>query len=238
MLYRLLRPIFWVLFRLTFALLGGLTVTGKKNVPSRGALIIAPNHISFSDPPLMGVALGRPAWFMATEEMFAYPVLGKLAKIMHGYPIRQDSPDRAALRFTEKLLNDKEAVVIFPEGHVSKDGKMQPVQPGPLMLALRTGTPILPVGIIGTDKMMPPHQWKLRHAKRRIVVRIGKRISPEELSGGLKGRAAIDHGVQVLTDAIAALIEEPETEQKEGSGQYQAANPLRSEGIAEYSKEK
>jgi 1-acyl-sn-glycerol-3-phosphate acyltransferase len=206
LLYKLLHAFFWVLFRALFAVLGGLRVEGRENLPSAGAVIICPNHISFADPPLMGVAMVRPAWFMATDELFAYPILGKLARIMRGFPIRQDSPDRAALRKTEEILRKGDAVVVFPEGHVSKDGRLQPIQPGTLLIAIRAGVPVVPVGIIGSDRLMPPHTWKLRHAGTRIVVRFGKPLSSDELSGGLKGRAALNHGVAALTRAISLLI--------------------------------
>src|SRR2546423_1288592 len=125
-----------------------MRVEGVENVPRHGAGIIAPNHISFADPPLVAIPMGRPAWFMATDEMFAYPILGRPARIMRGYPIRQDSPDRAALRKTLNLLKSEQAVVIFPEGHVSKTGELQPIQPGSVMLAVQSKAPVVPVGIM------------------------------------------------------------------------------------------
>lgn len=210
MLYHLLRPLFWILFRTIVALLGGLRVEGRERVPKRGAVLIAPNHVSFADPAVVGICVRRYAWFLATDEMFEMPVLGTLARIMRAYPIRQDSPDRAALRRTTELLRRGEAVVVFPEGHVSRDGRLQPMQAGIVLLAMHTGAPIVPVGVVGTDRMMPPHQWKLRRAGRRMVVRFGEPLTVEELTGGLKGRAGLDRGVETLGRAIAALSEQPE----------------------------
>lgn len=209
MLYHILRSIFWVVFRVLFWLLGGIRIEGANNVPKRGAVLITPNHVSFADPPLIGAALRRGAWFVAADEMFTIPVLGWLARKMHAFPIRQDSPDRAALRKMQELLKRGEAVVIFPEGHVSKTPAMQPIQPGFMLLVQMTGAPVVPVGIVGTDRMMPPHQWKLRRAKQPTTVRFGEPIPAEELMGGLKGRAGVDHGVRVLTEAIARLSDQP-----------------------------
>jgi 1-acyl-sn-glycerol-3-phosphate acyltransferase len=209
-LYYILRPIFWALFRTIVAVLGGLRVENPERVPRRGPVLIAPNHVSFADPAVLGICVKRYAWFLATDEMFEMPVLGSLARLMRAFPIRQDSPDRAALRRTTELLKRGEAVVVFPEGHVSKDGRMQPIQAGIILLAVHTGAPVVPVGIIGTDSMMPPHQWKLFHARRKMIVRFGQPISPEELTGGLKGRAGLDHGVEVLGRAIAQLCDQPE----------------------------
>jgi 1-acyl-sn-glycerol-3-phosphate acyltransferase len=208
-LYYILRPFFWVFFRTIIAVLGGLRVENADRVPRRGGVIVAPNHISFADPPVVAVCLKRYAWFLATDEMFQIPVMGTLAKIMRALPIRQDSPDRSALRRTLDLLKGGEAVVIFPEGHVSKDGRLQPIQAGTILLAIQAGVPIVPVGVVATDRMMPPHQWKLHHAGRRMTVRFGAPIPVDELAGGLKGRAALDHGVEVLRAAITALSEQP-----------------------------
>ena len=205
MLYFILWVILWIAFRATVIVLGGMKIENASYVPKRGSVIIAPNHISFSDPILIAISMRRFAWFLATDEMFAMPVLGKLAKIMRAIPIRQDSPDRAALRRTTNLLKTGEAVVIFPEGHVSKHGELQPIQAGTIMLAVQTDTPIVPVGLIASDRLMPPHQWKLHHAGTKVVVRYGRPLSVEELTGGLKGKAGLTHGVKVLGAAIAEL---------------------------------
>ena len=177
-----------------------------ENVPLEGGVIIAPNHISFADPPLMGITLPRKAWFIATDELFAYPIMGPLARAMHGFPIRQDSPDRAAMRRAEALLKNGEVLVLFPEGHVSKTGELQPLQRGVILIAFRANVPIVPVAVIGTNKMNPPHTWKIHHAGQRMIVRFGKPLNPEELAGGLKGRAALDHGTKQLTIAINELL--------------------------------
>ncbi len=209
MLFYLLRPFIKVMLQLLFWWGGGIRVEGTEHVPARGAVIIAPNHLSFAAPLLMGVATRRYVWFMATDELFEMPVLGRLARIMRAYPIRQDSPDRSALKKTIKLLRAGEAVVIFPEGHVSKDGRMQQVQPGTILLAAQTGASILPVGVAGTDAFMPPHQWGIRRAGRRMVVRFGEPVSASELMEGLKGRAGVDQAAERLGERIAALAGQP-----------------------------
>jgi 1-acyl-sn-glycerol-3-phosphate acyltransferase len=204
-LYIILWVILWIAFRTIVAILGGLSVENASYVPKRGSVIIAPNHISFSDPILVAISMRRFAYFLATDEMFTMPVLGKLARIMRAIPIRQDSPDRTALRRTTELLKKGEAVVIFPEGHVSKHGELQPIQAGTIMLAVQTNTPIVPVGLIASDKLMPPHQWKLHHAGQKVEVKYGRPLGVEELTGGLKGKAGLAHGVKVLEAAIANL---------------------------------
>jgi 1-acyl-sn-glycerol-3-phosphate acyltransferase len=142
---------------------------------------------------------------MGTDELFPMGWLGKIARLMRTYPVKQDSPDRKALRFTEDLLKRGEAVVIFPEGHVSPHGKLFPLQGGVIMMALRAGVPIVPVGIRNTEQMMPYRTFKLKRPTSPLEVIYGVPLTPEELSGGMKGRAAIDHGTQKLTAAILAL---------------------------------
>ena len=210
MLYHITRALFRVVLRGMLALLGGLRVEGAQNVSRSGPLIVAPNHISFADPLVIGVALNRPAYFMATAKLFTIRFLGQLARFMRVYPVKQDSPDRAALRHTETLLKRGETVVIFPEGHVNPTPELLPIQPGIVMIAMRTGAPVLPVGLIGTKHMVPYRKFWPRHAGRPIVVRFSRPISVQELTGGLKGRGALDHGIRCLREAIEALVNTPE----------------------------
>ncbi|HSV72361.1 MAG TPA: lysophospholipid acyltransferase family protein [Chthonomonadales bacterium] len=209
MLYDLLlRPLAFVVLSIVFRLLGGYRVEGRGNVPKRGAVIIAPNHLSHADPPLVGIAAPRGVWFMATTELFGVRVFGALARIYRAIPIRQDSPDRAALRRVERLLGGGAAVVIFPEGHESLDGRLLPLQGGTALLAIRTGTPILPVGIVGTPAMLPARSTRPRRAPAPAVVRFGRPIDAVELAGGRKGRGAVEHATRLLASALRDLTPE------------------------------
>ena len=214
MFYRIVRMLIRLVIRGMLAILGGLKVEGNQNLPRQGPLIVAVNHISFSDPLVISVALHRPTYFMATDLLFKNPVLGRLARFMRIYPVKQDSPDRGALRYTEKLLNQGEAVVVFPEGHVNPEEEMLPIQPGIVMVAMRSEAPVLPVGIIGTDRLVPYQKVLPRHAGQPIMVRFGKPISVEELTGGLKGREALQHGVKCLRAAIETLVKSPPNPQE------------------------
>ena len=129
-------------------------VTGRSNVPARGGVLLAPNHISDIDPPVVNLSLFRPLWFMAKSELFDIKVLGSLIRFSQAFPVERGGADRAALRHAEQLLKNDQAVVVFPEGRLSPGGELQPLLPGVTLLALRAGVPVIPVGIHGSNKVM------------------------------------------------------------------------------------
>lgn len=191
--------------RTLFAILGGVRVEGRANIPRGGPLIVTPNHLSHADPPLVGAYLPLKAWFPATDELFGIRLLGAVSRYYRAFPIKQDSPDRAALRRMEDLLAHGETLVLFPEGHESPTGALQPLQGGAILVAMRTGAPVLPVGIQGSAEMLPAWSFRLRRAPRPAVVRFGKPIPIEELTGGLTGKAGIARGLENLEAAIREL---------------------------------
>lgn len=133
-------------------LLFGLTVSGRAGVPRRGGLIIACNHISELDPPVLGCTIPRPVAFMAKVELFRHRFgeffLGKL----NAFPVNRSAIDTRALRTAVDMLKRGEAVVIFPEGTRSHDGRLLPVKAGIGLVAVSSGVPVLPAFIWGTDK--------------------------------------------------------------------------------------
>lgn len=205
MTYLVARAICKLLFQIVFAVTGGVRVEGRDRVPRRGGIVVAPNHVSHADPPLIGITLPRTAWFVATTDLFRLPVLGMIARWLHAFPIKQDSPDRVALRRCESLLRSGHAVVMFPEGHESLDGRLQPLQGGPVLVAIRSGCPIVPAAILGSAQRARPHSFRPRRSAHPVIVRYGAPIPAAELAGGLTGRAAIDHGRRVLREALLRL---------------------------------
>jgi 1-acyl-sn-glycerol-3-phosphate acyltransferase len=130
-------------------------VTGRGNLPRRGAMILAPNHLSNIDPVLVAYAALRPLAFMAKKELFAIPALGSLMRFANAFPVERGSSDRAALRLAETQLNAGHPLVIFPEGECSQSGTLQPLLPGVALLALKCQVPVIPVGIVNSNQLMP-----------------------------------------------------------------------------------
>lgn len=205
MLYSVMRMLLVLVARVVIWRHGGFRVVGTGRVPRRGAVVIAPNHISHVDPLLVAATTRRPTWFVATDEMFNGRLLSWMFRNLRCIPIRQDTPDRRALRQVEAALRSGMPVVMFPEGHESRDGQLQPLQGGPVMMAIRCGAPMQPVWIEGTSEMMPPCQFGMRMAQRPATIRYGELISVEALTGGLSGRGATDHGLAILDAAIRDL---------------------------------
>jgi 1-acyl-sn-glycerol-3-phosphate acyltransferase len=155
-----------------------LKVYGKENIPKEGGVIVAANHISYLDPPLLGVAMMpyRKLYYIAKRELFRIPILGLILRLVNAFPVKRGMPDRIALRKALNLLKRGEAVCIFPEGTRSRDGRLQEPELGISLLVLKSGAPVLPVAVINTDKALPRNAIMLHPAKIRVY--IGKPFYP------------------------------------------------------------
>lgn len=155
------------LFKLYFLFFYGLSVYGKGNIPSEGALIVCSNHISWLDPPLLACAVNnRHVSFMAKAELFKIPFLKNLFAMLGAFPIKRNIADRKALRYAFNILEKQEALGLFPEGTRSKTGDLQPLYNGAALFALKSGAQVLPIAINGS------YQWR-----RTIKVNIGKPLT-------------------------------------------------------------
>jgi 1-acyl-sn-glycerol-3-phosphate acyltransferase len=133
-----------------FRILFGLRIKGADRVPTSGPVLLAPNHRSYLDPPLAGVGLTREVFFLAKIELFKNPILGALYRMWNGFPVRRSGVDKEAIRSIGNLLDNQQAVVIFPEGMRCRNGDFLPAQQGIAMVALRYNTDIIPIYIGGS----------------------------------------------------------------------------------------
>jgi len=202
--YRIAYPWMRVGFRgLARILAPRLDISGSVNVPRRGAVLLTPNHISDADPPLVSLAAPRPLFFMAKREIFGIKNLGPLIRFFGAFPVDPHGSDRAALRYAQMLLENKQAVVVFPEGRCSPSAELEPALPGAVMLALRAGAPVVPVGIWNTPCLVPYASTIPRPSLARVVIHFAPPIRFDDLAH-LPKRQAREIATQRLHDAIAA----------------------------------
>jgi 1-acyl-sn-glycerol-3-phosphate acyltransferase len=148
-----------------FGFVTGWDVRGRQHVPRNGGLIVAANHISFWDPPMIGAALPREMHFLAKEELFRTPGLGLLIRSVNAIPIRRGVADLSGLARALEVLRDGKALLMFPEGSRMRDGELHPARPGVGMMAVQGDVPIVPCYISGSNR---PARWWHRGVRVRI----------------------------------------------------------------------
>ncbi len=158
---------------------GGFRVFGVARVPSDGALIVAPNHVSTLDPPVIACAMPRRISFMAKKELFDRPLFGSLIRSLGSFPVQRGEADTEAIRLALSLLEGGRALLVFPEGTRGNGEAMLPVNRGVAMLARRSGATVLPVGIVGTHLKMPRGRAFPRF--RRVEVEFGEPFTYAEI---------------------------------------------------------
>ena len=152
-----------------------MKVEGRENVPKTGIFILAPTHRSILDTPISSGSNTRRMRFMGADKWWSNKWFGKLLSLLGGFPVTRGTADREALKRCITLLEAGEPLVVFPEGERKSGPIVQPLFEGPAYLAAKTGAPIVPVGIGGSERVMPKGA-KFIHPKKLHVV-IGKPIA-------------------------------------------------------------
>ena len=191
-----------VIVRMLFILLTRWQVKGRENVPSQEPLLVVANHLNLTDPPLLGVSLGRKVMFMAKEELFRSRFSAYFVGGFGSFPVHRGKLDREAIRQSEQVLADGLALVMFPESTRSKSAQLQPAFPGSALLALRSGVSILPVGITGTEKIKGM-AWILR--RPHITVNIGHPFYLSPVSSKSTKAELVEH-TDFIMERIAELL--------------------------------
>jgi len=187
---------------------GGAQVTGVEHVPREGPFILVANHRSLADPPILGWAtglqVGRVVHFMAKLEVRRWPIIGWLADQSGVFFVRRGEGDRGAQRQALRLLAAGGPIAIFPEGTRSRDGRLRTAKSGAALLAMRSGAPLLPVGISGTERLFPGSS-RVPH-RTRVRVRIGPTFRLDHVPDGRLDREALTAGTDRIMREIAALL--------------------------------
>jgi 1-acyl-sn-glycerol-3-phosphate acyltransferase len=199
-LYAFLKPCVAALLRVFFR----LRVVGAEHVPPTGPLLLAANHVSLLDPPVVGAAAPRPLQYMAKAELFRVPGLGRLIRWLNAHPVERDGADASALRHALLLLRQGKALLVFPEGTRGVEGRLGPGRPGAGMLAAHSEAPVVPVYVRGTGAVLPRGASRPRRAPITVAFgpplrfpgeRVKRRyqaISDEIMAGIARLEAGID----------------------------------------------
>jgi len=186
-------PLFRFLFR-------GST-QGLEHVPMEGPLVVASNHGSHLDPPLLGHALGRPVAFMAKAELFAIPLLGAVIRACGAYPVRRGASDREAIRTATAKLEEGWATGVFLDGTRQANGRVNNPLPGAALLAARSGAPLLPVAIVNSHRALGSGRIWPRLVP--LQLRVGAPIPPP----ASRRRPDLDVTTALLKERINDLLE-------------------------------
>lgn len=191
-----------LILRGLMAILLDYEVVGLENVPRKGPLIVAINHMNFLDPVMATVFIPRDIVSMAKAELFGSPVVGLVFRLYGAFPVRRGEIDRTALRKAMAALKEEKALLMAPEGTRGGDWRLMKARDGVAYVALQASVPILPVAISGSERF-----WKelarLRRTKTRVVVGEPFVLLPRE------GRVSREQLGEMTTEAmyrLAALL--------------------------------
>jgi 1-acyl-sn-glycerol-3-phosphate acyltransferase len=197
--YAFMRALTGAVLRLVF----GFRAIGVEHVPLAGGAILAVNHVSHLDPPVVGVGAPRPLHFMAKAELFRVPLFGRMIRGLNAYPVEREGADARALRHALLLLRQGGALLVFPEGtRGTEGGPFGRGRAGAGMLAALSAVPVVPVYVEGTGRALPRGASRPRRVP--ITVRYGKPLRFDRGERGDGGRAKQRY--QEISDEIMAAI--------------------------------
>jgi 1-acyl-sn-glycerol-3-phosphate acyltransferase len=155
MINRIVYRIGWTFFLLVYTIIYRRKITGLNNIPKNTGFIVASNHLSLGDPPLIGTCLLRPMYYMAKKELFQIPVFGKIISMTNAFPVDRGGSDPKAIRKSIDLLKNGNALLIFPQGGRRKqhDAQATKYKGGAGILSCWSKVPIVPCRIENSDKL-------------------------------------------------------------------------------------
>lgn len=169
----------WLCFRALYKFYFGWRVYNAERVPLSGPVILASNHASFLDPPLVGAGIKRGINYLARESLFRFPVLGWILHRWQAVPVDREGGGAKGLKAILDRLLDGGAIILFPEGTRTRNGRMQPARSGIGLTVIKSAAPVVPVRVFGTYEAFGRH---LRFPRpRRVIVKYGKPLPFEQL---------------------------------------------------------
>lgn len=201
------------LYQVAHAIIVGLTrlvtrttVIGAHNIPRHGAFLLAPIHRSNIDTPLAAAVTRRRLRFMGKDSLWKVPVLGWFMSALGAFPVTRGAADREALRQCVAVLENCEPLVMFPEGTRQFGPRVKPLFDGAAYVAVKARVPIIPVGIGGSEMVMPKGKKMIRPHK--CVVVVGEPIIAQVDSEGRVPRSAVRDVTATLSAELQRLFDE------------------------------
>ena len=195
------------LFAVLFKLIGNVEVIGAEKVPSAGAFVLAPVHRSNVDFALTSLVTKRPMRYMGKDNIWKSRLLGRFVTMLGAFPVHRGSADRDALKACTDIVNGGSPLVMFPEGTRQSGPVVQELFDGTAYVAAKTGVPIVPMGIGGSEAMMPKGS-KMVHRSKLVLV-VGDPIpAPDKTESGRMPRSAVGALTQHLHGVLQDLFDE------------------------------
>ena len=174
----------WSGFRMIFRTYFRWRVFNAERVPLNGPVILASNHASYLDPPLVGAALDRDISYLARESLFRFPVVGAVLRSWNSVPVDRDGGGASGLRAILDRLLAGGAIILFPEGTRSTDGTLQSARSGIGLTVIKSNAPVVPVRVFGTFEAYGRH---MKFPKpHRVIVKFGKPLTFSSLRAEAK----------------------------------------------------
>lgn len=202
-----------VFYKLMHALVVGVcraytrtTLIGKQNIPAEGAFLLAPIHRSNIDTPLAAAVTRRRLRFMGKDSLWKIRPIGWILSALGAFPVTRGSADREALKRCIAVLESGEPLVLFPEGTRQSGPQVMPLFDGAAYVAVKAGVPIIPVGIGGSEGVMPKGSKMIY--PRKCVVIVGEAIVAQRDEEGRVPRSAVKDVTQRLSDELQRLFDD------------------------------
>ena len=196
----------WIFFHALFAIYFRWRIFNPERVPQAGAVILASNHASFLDPPVVGAGLSRGISYLARASLFRFWPVGWLFHRWNAVPVDRDGGGAKGLKIILDRLLDGAGIILFPEGTRTPDGKLQPARSGIGLIVVKSTAPVVPVRVFGTFEAWGRNQ-KFPHPKK-IAVKYGVPMQFEKLRAEAKNcdKARLKEIYQEIADEIMAEI--------------------------------
>ena len=196
---KIIYPIVWFFARSIAEILGGLKIYGRENIPKTGGFILAPNHISYYDPPFVGSCVNRPIHFFAKYELFKNRLFASILRRINSIPVKRGTIDRQALKIAIEVIKQGSGLTVFPEGTRSKTDKLLKAKPGLGLIARQAECPIVPAYIINSNRLK-----SCLFRKNRVCISFGKPLS----ANWVKSFGENKEGYMAISNTVLEKIKE------------------------------